>query len=184
MLCGLLLGISACSLPRITVLSDPLTAAEHNDLGVAYEASGDRGLALAAYAAAFAKDRAWDQPLINHGNIHAAMGNWTDAATSYRRALRRNPGNPEAMNNLAYVLLQVNDTRQAMKWSERAVAVSPGNVAFISTRALILAELGETAEAADILEQALLRLSPDDPLRQAVQKLADELSADRPTLSQ
>jgi tetratricopeptide (TPR) repeat protein len=82
------------------------TAAEHNDLGVAYEASGEWDRALAAYAAASRKDRDWDQPLINQGNVQAAMGDWMEAAASYRRALRRNPDNPEAMNNLAYALLQ------------------------------------------------------------------------------
>ena len=184
LLCGLLMTISACSLPRITVLSDPLTADEHNDLGVSYEASGEWDRALATYAAAAAKDRGWDQPLINHGNVHAAMGNWTDAIASYRRALRRNPDNPEAMNNLAYALLQVNDVRQAMKWSKRAHTIAPENVTFISTQALILAELGKVGEAAVLLEKALLRLSPDDPLRHPVQKLADELSAGRPALSQ
>lgn len=180
LLCGLLLAISACSLPRIIVLSDPLTAAEHNDLGVSYEASGEWDRALASYSAASAKDSGWDQPLINHGNVHAAMGNWTDATASYRRALRRNPDNPEAMNNLAYALLQTNDTRQAMKWSKRARAIAPENVTFISTQALILAELGEIAEAADLLEGALLQLTPDDPLRPQVENLMDELSATRP----
>ena len=183
LLCGLLLAISACSLPRITVLSDPLTAEEHNDLGVSYEASGEWDRALAAYAAASAKDRGWDQPLINHGNVHAAMGDWAEASASYRRALRRNPDNPEAMNNLAYALLQANDARQAVKWSKRARAIAPENITFISTQALILAELGKAAEAADLLEKALLRLTPDDPLRPQVQKLADELATGRPALS-
>lgn len=183
LLCGLLMGISACSLPRITVLSDPLTAAEHNDLGVSYEASREWGRALAAYAEAAAKDRSWDQPLINEGNVHASMGDWKEASVSYRRALRRNPDNSEAMNNLAYAHIQLKNVRQAMKWSERARAGAPENILFMHTRALILAEAEKNTEAMDLLEQALLRLSPDDPLRSPVQKLADELAAGRPASS-
>jgi len=180
LLCGLLVAISACSIPRIVVLTDPLTAEEHNDLGVSYEATGEWDLALAAYATASAKDRDWDQPLINQGNVHGAMGDWAEAAISYRSALRRNPDNPEAMNNLAYALLQVNDARQARKWSERAVAIAPENVLFMSTHALILAETGKITEALELLERALLRLPPHDPLRPQVEKLIYDLSAIRP----
>ncbi|WP_052813306.1 tetratricopeptide repeat protein [Desulfonatronum thioautotrophicum] len=181
LLCVLFLGgagISACSLPRIILLSDPLTAEEHNDLGVSYEAAGEWDRALAAYTQAATKNRGWDQPLINQGNVHAAMGNWGEAAASYRRALRRNPENLEAMNNLAYVLLQLRDPRQAMKWSQRARTGAPENVAFISTQARILAELGRDGDARDLLAKTLLRLSPDDPHRQAVQKLSKEISGE------
>lgn len=175
LLCALLVAISACSVPRIVVLSDPLTAEEHNDLGVAYEATGDWDRALAAYAAASRKDRGWDQPLINQGNVHAAMGDWAEAAASFRRALRRNPDNPEAMNNLAYALLQLNNVQQARKWSDRAVALAPENITFMITQAVVLAETGKIAEATELLERVLLRLQPKDPLRPQVEKLICEL---------
>ncbi|WP_153306933.1 hypothetical protein [Desulfonatronum thioautotrophicum] len=85
--------------------------------------------------------------------------------------------------NLAYALLQTNDARQDVKWSKRARAIASENITFIKTHALILIELGKAPEAEDLLEKALLRLSQDDLLRPAVQKLANELAASRPASS-
>ena len=44
---ALLLG--GCALPRVIVLNDPLDAAGHNDLGVAYEQRGEFDLAVREY---------------------------------------------------------------------------------------------------------------------------------------
>lgn len=171
----LALGLTACATPRIIVLSDPLDAREYNDLGVAYEASGNTSLALEAYESAFTRDRSWDQPMINHGNVHATLGNWTKAEKSYRRALERNPSNPEAMNNLAHALLNQGRTRQALEWSGKALNVDPDNALYKSTRALALRDSGEMAAALELLEDVLRDLPLEDPLRDQVLGIRDEL---------
>jgi tetratricopeptide (TPR) repeat protein len=139
-------------MPRFLVLSDPLTAQEHNDLGVSYELMGKFELALTAYQRAFRKDKKWDQPLINHGNVHASRQDWGLAEASYRNALKRNPANPEAMNNLAYVLMEQGKDQQALSWSQKAVAIAPENPAFLSTYA---EALKKTANRDKIIEFTL-----------------------------
>jgi tetratricopeptide (TPR) repeat protein len=164
----LTMSFTACTAPRIILLSDPLDAREYNDLGVAYEASGEKELALEAYASAFAKDRSWDQPLINYGNVHAALGNWSHAETSYRQALARNPTNPEAMNNLAYALLQQGSYLESIEWSAKALEIESNNPLFKSTKALALLGLGERGRAHGLFEEVLRSLSEDDPLRERI----------------
>ena len=145
LLCLLVVGCSP-PLPRIIVLNDPLDAQGHNDLGVAYEANGDYDLALREYARAAKLENTWDRPLINQGNVLAAQQRWDQAAKSYRAALRRNPGNGEAMNNLAWILLQQDDLDQAKSWAEKALAASPDNAHFQDTLTAIQTRQALTAQ--------------------------------------
>jgi tetratricopeptide (TPR) repeat protein len=172
------LVLAACATPRIVVLSDPLDAREHNDLGGSYEAAGQLDLALKSYAAAAAKDRSWDQPLINLGNVYAAQGDWAQARESFRQALKRNPDNPEAMNNLAYALASLDKPREALEWSARAVNAEPGNPLFKATLALALAESGEREKALALLDETLQILPPGDPLHKEIVALRERIATE------
>jgi Flp pilus assembly protein TadD len=103
---ALAMSLSCVSCSHLVILHDPLTAAEHNDLGVAYEKSGDRRLAERQYHAALRKDRRLVRARVNLGNLHAAESRWASAEREYRRALGIQPGDPDALNNLAYALLR------------------------------------------------------------------------------
>lgn len=172
----LLCGLAACATPGITVLSDPLDAREHNDLGVTHEASGRPDLALEAYARAAEKDRTWDQPPLNHGNVHASGGNWDEAEKSYRLALKRNPRNPEAMNNLAYALTERGRGAEALEWAAKALAVEPDNPAFRGTMARALSRTGRKAEALALVRRTLLDLPPGDPRREKLHALQGQIT--------
>lgn len=102
MLCAAL-GLG-CS--RIVVLHDPLSAPEHNDLGVAYEAQGRLDLAAREYRRALKQDPGYGRARLNLGNVEAAAGRWSRAEREYRRALRDLPGDPDPPNNLAIALLR------------------------------------------------------------------------------
>jgi Flp pilus assembly protein TadD len=116
----LLVAASGCS--HFAVLHDPLTAAEHNDLGVAYESSGDRNLARREYRAALRRDPGFTEARVNLGNLAAAAGRWRDAERCYRRALRDRPGDGDALNNLAVALLRGGgDRAEAESLATRAV---------------------------------------------------------------
>lgn len=167
----LALLLAGCATPRIVVLSDPLDAREHNDLGAAHESAGDMDLALQAYSEAADKDPSWDQPLINLGNVHATSGRWTEAEGAYRSALRRNPANPEAMNNLASVLASQRKTSEALEWSDRALDLAPGNPLFMSTKAMALLQDGRRDEGVALLDRVLCILPAGDPLREAADNL-------------
>jgi Flp pilus assembly protein TadD len=108
---------------HLVVLHDPLTASEHNDLGVAYESSGQLDLAAKEYHKALRLDSHQARVRVNLGNIEAANGRWGSAEKCYRRALRDSSTDYDAMNNLAVVLLkQGRPLDKARDLAERAVA--------------------------------------------------------------
>lgn len=120
----LCLAVSACTLPRIIELKDPLSAEEHNDLGVAYEQKGRLDLAEKEYKTSRDKRTDWAIPHFNMGNLYVRMGEIRKAEDSYRKALVLNGSNPDILNNLAYLLYQKGNIEEAKKLINRALAVS------------------------------------------------------------
>jgi Flp pilus assembly protein TadD len=113
--------LSGCS--HFVVLHDPLSASEHNDLGVVYESQGQLDLAAREYSKALRLEPGQSRTRVNLGNVEAARGRWGEAEKCYRRALRDSSTNADAMNNLAVVLMKRNRNRdEARAWAERAVA--------------------------------------------------------------
>ncbi len=159
--------LSACSLPRIIVLNDPLNARQHNDLGVSYEHRGEFDLAIREYERAAILDRDWALPLINLGNVRAAQGEWEKAAAGYHRALRREPGNAAALNNLAWVTLQGGDTAAALEAARQAVDREPDEPAYLDTLAGIQLAMARHREARITLDRAL-SLAPAADLRESL----------------
>jgi tetratricopeptide (TPR) repeat protein len=101
----LLLAGGCSRLPRIIVLSDPLTAAEHVELGVAYERKGEHGLARREYERALRKDRKFYRARVNLGNIFLAKKEYGKAREEYLLALELRPGDAEATNNLSWAAI-------------------------------------------------------------------------------
>jgi tetratricopeptide (TPR) repeat protein len=109
---------------HFVILNDPLSAAEHNDLGVAYESRGENDLARQQYQAALHKDPSLVRARVNLGNTEAARGQWARAEHCYRRALADSANDADALNNLAIALLrQSRNTAEARALAERAVAI-------------------------------------------------------------
>lgn len=100
---GVLVGCGR--IPRIIVLSDPLSAKEHLELGVAYERKGELELASREYERALRKDKKLVQARINLGNVRVAKREYREATEEYREALAIQPGHPEATNNLAWAAI-------------------------------------------------------------------------------
>lgn len=103
---GILAVVSLVGCSRIVVLHDPLSAPEHNDLGVAYEAQGRLDLAAREYRRALRLSRHYGRARLNLGNVEAAAGRWSRAEREYRRALVDLPGDPDPPNNLAIALVR------------------------------------------------------------------------------
>jgi tetratricopeptide (TPR) repeat protein len=122
-----ILAVAAAGCSRFVILNDPLTAAEHNDLGVAYEASGKPDLAKREYRAALKLDPRLVRARVNLGNLEAAAGRWQPAEDCYRRALREAPNDGDALNNLAVALMrQGRSLVEAESLATRAVASGGG----------------------------------------------------------
>jgi Tfp pilus assembly protein PilF len=101
----LLLAGGCSRIPRIIVLSDPLTAAEHVELGVAYERKGELDLAQREYERALHKDRKFYRARVNLGNIFLAKKEYGKAREEYLLALELRPGDAEATNNLSWTAI-------------------------------------------------------------------------------
>ena len=115
------MSLGSCS--HLVVLHDPLSASEHNDLGVVYESTGRADLAAKEYQKALRLDPRFSRARVNLGNIEAARGKWPKAESHYRRALRDSTTDYDAMNNLAIALLrQGRHLNEARTLAERAVS--------------------------------------------------------------
>ncbi len=129
-------GLAACALPRITMHQDPLSPAEHLQLGLAYESNGDLTGALREYQAAM------DHEPLAHlyaGNVLFGMGRMEEADNAYGRAMLALPQDPEPRNNLAWLLYTQHQRL--------------GQAEALATEALRLAPPGREAEFRDTLER-------------------------------
>lgn len=114
-------ALTGCA--HLVLLHDPLSASEHNDLGVVYESNGKMELAATEYRKSIRLEPRQSRARVNLGNIEAASGRWASAERSYRRALRESPTDFDAMNNLAVSLLkQGRRLDEAHALAGRAVA--------------------------------------------------------------
>lgn len=118
-----LVHVTSCSLPKIVVLEDTLTAEQHNDLGYVYETKGMNDLAEKEYFLAAKKREYWHVPWFNRGNIAFKKGDYRQAEDCFREALQRAPGSADVMNNLANALLMQGRHREARQMIEQALQI-------------------------------------------------------------
>lgn len=95
-----LLSSAGCYPYRIIVLKDPLTPEEHLNLGVAYEQKGELDHAIKEYQLASKK-----LPIayLYLGNAHFQKNQFPKAETYYKKAIKKEPNNADAHNNLAWL---------------------------------------------------------------------------------
>jgi Flp pilus assembly protein TadD len=115
--------LSSCSLPKIVVMEDRLTAEQHNDLGYVYEQKGIFDDAEKEYLLAIKKREDWYVPYFNLGNLMFTRGDFKRSADSFRNALNYNPDNPDIMNNLANVLLMQDRYGEARRMIGQALRI-------------------------------------------------------------
>ncbi len=114
---------SACAMPRIIVLTDPLTPEEHLDLGIAYEQKKEYDMAIKEYQAAARK--------LRKANLYLAnarfLNNEPDRAEAlYRLIIKDDPQCADAYNNLAWLLYtQKRDLPEARDLVSKALSLNP-----------------------------------------------------------
>jgi len=92
--------LAGCSLPRIIVLEDPLSPEEHLNLGVAYERKGELDSAIKEYEAA---SKQLPMAYLYIGNVYFQKKEMDEAERYYLEAMKKDPGNADAYNNLAWL---------------------------------------------------------------------------------
>jgi len=119
----LALSLSACSLPRIIVLDDPLSPEEHLNLGVTYEKRGELENALREYRKASKK-----LPLayLYMGNVHFQRNEFNEAEFYYKKVIEKDPVNADAYNNLAWLYcIKRENLDDAEELAIRAIELNP-----------------------------------------------------------
>ncbi len=110
-------------MPKIVVFDDPLTAQQHNDLGVAYEEKGDFGLAEKEYEKALKKNREWVIPYLNLGHLYYRQDKLDRAEHILREGLRAKGDHPDLLNNLAWVLMAKGRLEHAQYLIDKAISI-------------------------------------------------------------
>ena len=117
------LCLSACALPKIIFLDDPLTPEEHLNLGVTYEKKSEPENAMKEYKAASKK-----LPLayLYMGNIYFQKHEYEEAEYNYKKAIKKDPKNADAYNNLAWLYyLTLEKLDEAEKLALKAIEMNP-----------------------------------------------------------
>lgn len=142
---------ASCSMPSVVVVRDPLTASEHNDLGVVYERKGQLDLAEKEYLRAGEKDRTWALPLFNLGNIAYGRSDLETAEGYYRRALALDGANPDIMNNLASLLHDISLDHEAAALISKALSLER-KPEYLDTYKKIMGYFPDEDEALDAVD--------------------------------
>ncbi|MCC9596307.1 XrtA/PEP-CTERM system TPR-repeat protein PrsT [Rubrivivax sp. JA1055] len=104
------------------------------------------------------------------GDLALATKDWAAAEARYRDVLQRQPSNPMALNNVAWLMLQQHKPG-ALALAEKANTLAPGQPALRDTLALAAAAEGQLPRALQLQKETVQR-SPDSPsLRLTLAKL-------------
>lgn len=156
----------------------------------ALEAAGRPAEAADLYRRQLAGEEATALLWTNLGNAEAAAGNRAAAESAYREALALDPAEPDALNNLAWLLYETggDDTGARLDEAEalarRAVAAGGADPYLaLDTLGRILAARGRCAEATTTLDRARAAAPPgtaapiDLALGQALAACGDQAAA-------
>jgi tetratricopeptide (TPR) repeat protein len=91
------------------------------------------------------------------------QGNWAEAESDFRAALKLNPEQPQVLNYLGYSLVEKNkDLDEALDMIQRAVAASPDSGYIVDSLGWVLYRLGRYEEAVPHMEHAaeLMAIDP------------------------
>lgn len=102
-------------------------------------------------------DHVADQPLgqMQIGDFELKRGNDTNALAHFQTAVKWDPYSPGMRHELAIVLSQLGQTKEAVEQLEQAVKLAPNEAEFHYKLALALNEAGENSRVMTELEQAV-----------------------------
>jgi tetratricopeptide (TPR) repeat protein len=92
-----------------------------------------------------------------------ARGDYANALTSYRLALRERPDDPGVLQNIAIAFSKTGQPEEAIRTYRRALQLNPDLAGAHYGLAFLLLKRGDTAHAGMHLEGFLRSTRPDDP---------------------
>ena len=120
-----------------------------------FEAAGQTAPAIRDYEAALESGVHSPAMLVSLGNLYRGQERAGEAEALYRRAIRDDPRQARAYNNLAYLLAEQNrDVEEAVRLARQALVLDPANPLFMDTLGYALMEQERYDEAARVLERA------------------------------
>jgi tetratricopeptide (TPR) repeat protein len=141
-----------------------LSADEQNDLGVFLERTGHLAAAAGNYqeATELAPSNSWFQ--MNLGNALFKQRLFTEAAVAYARAVKLDPENADAMNNLAWAYCELGaNLDKAEQLCNRAVKLRPSSRAYyLDTLGSVYLKQRRVKEAIEAFESALAATTERD----------------------
>lgn len=150
-----------------------LTADECNDLGVFLESTGHLVAAAGNYKLAADLAPKNSYYAMNLGNALLKQKLFSEAADAYRRAVAIEPGNADALNNLAWAYHELGaNLDEAATLCRRAAELRPSHRAYyLDTLGSVLFKQGKRNEAAAAFEAALGATSDrDESLRNVIRE--------------
>jgi Tfp pilus assembly protein PilF len=177
----LALMLSGCSLPKIIVLHDPLSADEHVRLGGIYDTQGKSELARDQYRAAVKQDKKHIRAWTLLGDSAYRLKEYGEAENAYGKALDLDPKSGDLHNNLAWVYVQQDrKLSKAQDLVMQALELAPEHRPYyLDTLGVIQLKLGNVRDAIASLLKATDTIPRDQPdlLAEAYQHLADAYRA-------
>lgn len=157
---------------------DPLTAIEHNNLGVAYEREGKYDLAKREYQMAIEKKKDFTVSIINLGNVYFATGELDKAEKQYTRALETDPDNIDAANNLGNVYLRKRDDPETAIeiLSKRMESAEEMPGYYLDTLGRLYIESGNRERGIELLRKACKKTG-DEELRAGINSYLEDLGS-------
>jgi Tfp pilus assembly protein PilF len=167
-----LLSLGCGGVPRVVILHDPLSAAEHIELGRSYEMQGEETLAIQQYEAALAIDKKFIPALTGLGNIHAQGGRYRNAERLYHRALKQDPHQPQVLNNLGWLyMVQGIKMKEAEALIRQALLEDPDRKPYyLDTLAELYLKEGRLEEAERVLLEAREVAAEDGILKKSLEE--------------
>ena len=123
---ALMIMFAGCAVPHIMILEDPLSSEEHLKLGIAYEKDGEFDNAIKEYKVAA---RRLPVAYLYLGNAHLQKNELVQAEKYYKKAIRKEPLNADAHNNLAWLYyMRGENLIKAENLALRAIELNPSKI--------------------------------------------------------
>lgn len=133
----------------------------YNNIGYAYEISGDAGKALDSYTRAIEKSPAFATAHYNRAGILMRAGRTDEAIKGYEKAVELSPSYKEARLNLGNIHGRSGGYPAAIDEYTKALEIDPAYRTAYRNRARVFEAMGEAKSAIADLKK-ILELNPDD----------------------